>query len=71
MVRPSEMVRICDDCNYGSFLGASKYLTQGRCIICGGRGVSDAYYCKPCVLQERDRDGCPKIVNLGSERKDM
>jgi PHF5-like protein len=61
MVRPSELVRTCDDCNYGSFLG--------RCIICGGRGVSDAYYCKSCVLQERDRDGCPKIVNLGSERK--
>ena len=56
------VVHICDDCNYGSFLG--------RCIICGGKGISDAYYCKPCVLQERDRDGCPKIVNLGSERKD-
>merc|ERR1719354_414315 len=63
MVRPAELVRICEDCNYGSFLG--------RCIVCGGRGVGDAYYCKPCVLQERDRDGCPKIVNLGAERKDM
>ncbi len=24
----------------------------------------DAYYCKGCVLQEKDRDGCPKIVNM-------
>merc|ERR1712203_816392 len=29
-VRPSTLVRICDECNYGSF--------QGRCVICGGLG---------------------------------
>ncbi len=56
-------------------------------MICGGPGVSDAYYCKvvvvvvvvvvveevimvltmmqECVSLEKDRDGCPKIVNLG------
>jgi len=37
---------ICDECNYGSY--------QGRCVICGAPGVSDAYYCKECVLQEKD-----------------
>ncbi|KAG6536060.1 hypothetical protein ZIOFF_001100 [Zingiber officinale] len=62
-VRPCTLVRICDECNYGSF--------QGRCVICGGVGISDAYYCKECTLQEKDRDGCPKIVNLGSAKTDL
>lgn len=31
----------------------------------------DAYYCKECVQQEKDRDGCPKIVNLGSAKTDL
>ena len=57
------MVRICDECNYGSY--------EGRCVICGGMGVSDAFYCKECTVQEKDRDGCPKIVNLGSSKTDL
>uniref|UniRef100_A0A8C4XDX1 PHD finger protein 5A n=1 Tax=Erpetoichthys calabaricus TaxID=27687 RepID=A0A8C4XDX1_ERPCA len=32
-VRPCTLVRICDECNYGSY--------QGRCVICGGPGVSE------------------------------
>lgn len=51
------------ECNYGSY--------QGRCVICGGSGVADAYYCKECTIQEKDRDGCPKIVNLGSAKTDL
>ncbi len=88
-VRPCTLVRICDECNYGSY--------QGRCVICGGPGISDAYYCKECtiqvrapapnvfeirsrltnggycffLLQEKDRDGCPKIVNLGTSKTDL
>merc|ERR1711953_524805 len=62
-VRPSVLVRICDECNYGSY--------QGRCVICGGAGISDAYYCKECCQLEKDRDGCPKIVNLGSAKTDL
>ncbi|WBY55534.1 pre-mRNA-splicing factor RDS3 [Plasmodium yoelii yoelii] len=62
-VRPYTLVRICDECNYGSY--------QGRCIICGEIGISDAYYCKECCLCEKDRDGCPKIVNLGSAKTDL
>lgn len=80
-VKPNTLVRICDECNYGSF--------QGRCVICGGQGISDAYYCTECTLQEKDRDGlliptfavgthltvcppgCPKIVNLGSAKTDL
>ena len=63
LVRPCTLVRICDECNYGSF--------QGRCVICGGVGISDAYYCKECTQLEKDRDGCPKIVNLGSAKTDL
>ena len=40
-------------------------------MICGGVGISDAYYCKECTQQEKDRDGCPKIVNLGSAKTDL
>ncbi len=61
-VRPCTIVRICDECNYGSNLG--------RCIICGGTGSSDAYYCKECTQCEKDRDGCPKIINIGQQRLD-
>ena len=46
MVRPCTLVRICDECNYGSY--------QGRCTVCGGPGVSDAYYCKECTILEKD-----------------
>ncbi|WRX28464.1 PHF5-like - like 1 [Theobroma cacao] len=63
LVRPCTLVRVCDECNYGSF--------QGRCVVCGGLGISDAYYCKECTQLEKDRDGCPKIVNLGSAKTDL
>jgi PHD finger-like domain-containing protein 5A len=33
--------------------------------------VADAYYCKECVKLEKDMDGCPKIINLGSARTDL
>ena len=95
-VKPHTLVRLCDECNYGSF--------EGRCTICGcgtprhtrkravqqwlirlrsrvaigtgvrgdsGKGVSDAYYCKECVMLEKDRDGCPKIINIGQARSDL
>lgn len=58
-VNPHKLVHICDECNYGSF--------EGRCVICGNPGVTDAYYCRECVQQEKDRDGCPKIVNLSAD----
>merc|ERR1739848_647361 len=61
-VRPCTLVRICDECNYGN--------AEGRCIVCGGLGVADAHYCKACTMLEKDRDGCPKIVNLSSNKLD-
>ncbi|KAJ9102475.1 PHD finger-like domain-containing protein 5A [Naganishia friedmannii] len=42
----------------------------GRCIVCGAPGISNAYYCTECTRLEKDRDGCPKIVNLGASRTD-
>jgi hypothetical protein len=36
--------------SYGSF--------QGRCVICGGHGISDAYYCKECTILEKDVSDC-------------
>ncbi|EEB87120.1 hypothetical protein MPER_15659, partial [Moniliophthora perniciosa FA553] len=48
-------------------------LTSGRkhwyefCDEC----ISDAYYCAECTRLEKDRDGCPKIVNLGASRTDL
>lgn len=62
-VRPATLVRICEECNFGS--------CGGKCIICGGQGVSDAYYCAECTRLEKDRDGCPKVVNLGASRTDL
>ncbi|KNB42752.1 hypothetical protein JH06_5315 [Blastocystis sp. subtype 4] len=61
-VRPYTLVHICDECNYGSY--------QGRCVICGGPGVSDAYYCKECTVMQKDVS-CPKIVNIGTAKTDM
>lgn len=26
--------------------------------------ISDAYYCTECTRLEKDRDGCPRIVNV-------
>ena len=61
-VRPHTLVRLCSECDFGSF--------AGRCTICGAPGTSDAYYCKECVQQEKDRDGCPKVLNLGTAKAD-
>uniref|UniRef100_A0A673JBX6 PHD finger protein 5A n=1 Tax=Sinocyclocheilus rhinocerous TaxID=307959 RepID=A0A673JBX6_9TELE len=60
-VRPCTLVRICDECNYGSY--------QGRCVICGGPGVSDARGTVCFIVTQRD--GCPKIVKLGSSKTDL
>ena len=66
-VRPHTLVRVCDECNFGSYLG--------RCVVCGGIGVSDAFYCRECVQQEKDvssrggglragRDGACRVVTF-------
>lgn len=62
-VRPTTLARICDECAFGNY--------QNKCIVCGGEGISDAFYCFECTRLEKDRDGCPKIINLGSSRTDL
>jgi PHD finger-like domain-containing protein 5A len=61
-VRPDTVVKVCDDHSYGA--------QRDRCLVCSSAAVSDAYYCKECCQQEKDRDGCPKVINLGSSRTD-
>lgn len=62
-VRPEEIVRICDECNFGPL--------KDRCIVCGALGVAEARYCHECCMLEKDRDGCPRVVNMGSARLDF
>lgn len=59
----STVVRICDEC------GFSKGGDQ-RCIVCGkDRASEPAFFCRHCVMLEKDRDGCPKIMNLSSHQQ--
>ncbi|KAA0151722.1 hypothetical protein FNF27_02467 [Cafeteria roenbergensis] len=64
--RPHRVARICDECDYGSMKGSGK----GKCVVCGNDGVEPAYYCFECCAQEKDRDGCPQVINIGQSRAD-
>lgn len=46
-------------------------IAQGKCIICTSPGVADAYFCAECTTLEKDRDGCPKIINVGTAKIDL
>lgn len=65
-VKPTTKVRICDECSFGHL--------SNKCILCGsGLGTDGelgvpAYYCLECVRCEKDREGCPRIVNVGLSR---
>ncbi|OBA23837.1 PHF5-like protein [Metschnikowia bicuspidata var. bicuspidata NRRL YB-4993] len=69
LVKPSAKAQVCDGCSFGHL--------ALRCILCGnhfGEGPdrgSPAYYCHECVVQEKHRDGCPRIVNVGSSKADQ
>jgi hypothetical protein len=57
-----------------SYLSSSRHhsaLTCGVFSLGSLLGISDAYYCAECTRLEKDRDGCPKIVNLGASRTDL
>jgi len=59
----------------------SAWFAVARYVFCGtfskgdmlilSQGISDAFYCFECTRLEKDRDGCPKIINLGSSRTDL
>lgn len=61
-VHPQEKARICEECAFGA--------SGTKCIICGGKGESEAYYCDECVILGKDRDGCPKILTLNISKAD-
>lgn len=61
-VNLTEPVYICGDCAFGPL--------KDKCIICAGQGKSTALYCQDCVLLGRNRDGCPRIVNISLSRSD-
>lgn len=63
-VRPAVRVHVCDECNYGA-------QAAERCIICSRPGAADAYYCQECVQMGKDRDGCPRVKNIGQSRTDL
>lgn len=46
------------------------YWSTNYFALCGS-DVQDAYYCAECTRLEKDRDGCPKVVNLGASRTDL
>ena len=35
----------------GILFGIVRFFRCHRCVICGGPGISDAYYCKECTVQ--------------------
>ncbi|MCO5594464.1 hypothetical protein L7F22_048494 [Adiantum nelumboides] len=62
-LRPRTTSAVHQECNFGTY--------AHRCIVCGSPGIADAYYCTECTRLEKDRDGCPKVVNLGASRTDL
>jgi hypothetical protein len=50
--------------DYRVFVASLRLDLQSKCVICGGIGVADAFYCYECTALEKDRDGCPKIGML-------
>lgn len=64
-IRQTKLVYICDQCNYGQY-------NSNRCILCNsGNAYNNAYYCYECCMLEKDRDGCPKIINIGTNKSDL
>lgn len=61
-VRLISRVRICDSCAFGN--------NGNKCIVCGNAGNHEALYCSECCKLETSRDGCPRVLNIGSNRMD-
>lgn len=59
-----QMARVCDDCSFGP-------QNDGKCIVCGSnKAEQPAYYCSYCVALEKDRDGCPKVMQMSQHKRD-
>ncbi len=65
------LVLTVDDVSYVVLLVSSILIIPSPPYLYRLLGISDAYYCAECTRLEKDRDGCPKIVNLGASRTDL
>lgn len=65
LVKPTTRARICAECSLGHLVN--------KCILCGNNTSegTPAYYCLECVRMEKDREGCPRILNMGSSRTEV
>ena len=74
-VRPAALVKLCQECAAASLAGLATSTTgtgNPRCLICNYPDAEhQAYYCHECVLMEKDRDGCPRVVNIGAAKLDF
>ncbi|KAF2247492.1 PHF5-domain-containing protein, partial [Trematosphaeria pertusa] len=55
---PALVTYICDECSLGNY--------QNKRLVCGGKGIFDAFHCFECNWLKKDRDRCPKMINLRS-----
>ncbi|KAK9932218.1 hypothetical protein M0R45_019464 [Rubus argutus] len=55
---------------FGSSMSATMDRSRGG-VSCAEGLIPDAYYCKECSQLEKDRDGCPKILNVGTTYKNI
>ncbi|ODV80668.1 PHF5-like protein [Suhomyces tanzawaensis NRRL Y-17324] len=68
-VKPTTKVTICSDCSFGHL--------SHKCIMCSNflgdnnENGTPAFYCLECVRQDLDREGCPRVINVGSLKADM
>lgn len=54
---------LCDDCGTVSAETAT-------CLMCNAPIPTEyAYYCQYCVALEKDRDGCPRVLNQSRQQK--
>merc|ERR1712032_675165 len=71
-INPCKVVNLCEEC----------YIYNLKtCIVCSTSGFSKAFYCRECVIMEKDarffylnigkRDGCPKIINSVKSKIDL
>ncbi|CCF59479.1 hypothetical protein KAFR_0H00700 [Kazachstania africana CBS 2517] len=62
-IRLKKRVRICQTCSFGK--------QSYSCITCGSNlAHHEAFYCFECCKLEKDKDGCPRIINVGSNTVD-
>jgi PHD finger-like domain-containing protein 5A len=60
----AEPVLICDICSIPTAGG------EMRCVVCAKMpAVEVATYCGTCVLLEKDRDGCPRVLNQSRHQR--